>query len=36
MVVTAIHREHVKSFVVRLLEVRTPATANNRYQALQH
>ena len=33
--VGAIHREHVEAFIVYLLEVRSPATANNRYRALQ-
>lgn len=32
---TAIHREHVEAFILYLLEVRSPATANNRYRALQ-
>ena len=35
LVVTAIHREHVEAFITELLELRSPATANNRYRALQ-
>lgn len=33
--VEAIHREHVEAFISYLLEIRSPATANNRYRALQ-
>ncbi len=33
--VNDIRREHVEAFVTYLLEVRSPATANNRYRALQ-
>ena len=34
-IVGAIHREHIEAFIVHLLDVRSPATANNRYRALQ-
>jgi len=33
--VTALTREHVESYIADLLEERSPATANNRYRALQ-
>ncbi len=33
--VTSITREHIESFVVHLLDTRSPATALNRYKALQ-
>lgn len=33
--VTKIAREHIESFIVELLETRSPATALNRYKALQ-
>jgi site-specific recombinase XerD len=33
--VTAITREHVEAFIVELLETKAPATAQNRYRALQ-
>lgn len=33
--VTKLHREHVEAFIVDLLESRSPATAVNRYKALQ-
>src|SRR5439155_9121595 len=33
--VTAIHREHVETYIERLLQTRKPATASNRFRAVQ-
>lgn len=33
--VGAIRREHIEAFIVHLLNTRSPATANNRYRAIQ-